>query len=153
MKKQVPLATEDPISLVGRVCLNFNVRKASRVLARAYDEAFAHCDLKSTQFPILVVLHNLGAVPLQKLALLLDIERTTLIRNLKPLKRRGLVETKTGDGRRVQLVAITDVGEELLQEAMPGWAKLQEKLLAGLGGARVEELLATLKVLAKSAGE
>jgi DNA-binding MarR family transcriptional regulator len=128
-------------------CLGFNVRKTARLLAKAFDEAFAPCGLKSTQVPILVTLHTSGQIQVRLLAEKLDLDRTTLPRNLAPLERRGLVHIEEGADRRTRMIQLTDDGRALLREALPLWHGLQDRLVAAFGQRRAEHLLVELKDL------
>ena len=54
------------------------------------------------------------------------MDRTTLTANLKPLERRGLVETKVDPAdRRGRLLVLTASGRDLLQSALPIWQHTQ----------------------------
>lgn len=137
----------DPIRSMGDQCLGFNVRKTARLLAKAYDEAFSPCGLKSTQVPILVTLHTQGQMQVRILAKKLDLDRTTLPRNLAPLERRGLVHIEEGVDRRTRMIRLTEDGRELLQDALPLWHSLHDRLVASFGLQRAMHLLAELKDL------
>ncbi|MBI5440871.1 MAG: winged helix-turn-helix transcriptional regulator [Deltaproteobacteria bacterium] len=124
------------------------MRKAARALAKAYDAALSPCALKSTQFPILVALHAKGPTRIQDLAETLALDRTTLTRNLVPLQRRGLIRDAEGSDPPFRTLRLTEAGEALLQEALPYWQKLQERLVASLGAERAEQLRTELRDLA-----
>src|SRR3546814_14162687 len=52
------------------------------------------------------------------------MDRTTLTANLKPLERRGLVESRTDPAdRRERLLLLTAAGRSLLQAAVPIWRR------------------------------
>jgi DNA-binding MarR family transcriptional regulator len=134
---------------IGRDCLAFNVRKAARILARAYDEALSPCSLKSTQYSILVGIHVRGAVAMQEFADLMKMDRTTLTRNLKPLERRGLLSLSTGRDRRSRSIALTPEGEKLLRKAIPLWEGVQNNLVSALGFEATERFYQGLATLSK----
>lgn len=136
---------------IGLECLGFNVRKAARVLAKAFDEALAPCGLKNTQFSMLVGLHVRGPVNVQAFSDLLKMDRTTLTRNLGPLERQGLICITPGSDRRSRTIALTDAGEKLLQQAVPLWQQLQQRLVDGLGDDQARQLRKTLRDLTKVA--
>ena len=148
----MPTPLPDPFRTMGSECLGFNVRKTARILARAFDEAFAPCGLKNTQVPILVTLHTAGPLQVGALAEQLDLDRTTLPRNLGPLERRGLVRVEQGADRRTRTIRITDAGETVLRDAIPLWRILQERLVAALGPERASRLREDLRDLAQAAG-
>ena len=57
------------------------------------------------------------------------MDRTTLTANLKPLERRGLVETKVDAvDRRGRLLILTATGRNLLQSALPIWQRTQDEV-------------------------
>ncbi len=153
MSSKILPGHKDPVLDIARECLGFNVRKTARILARAYDKAFLSCELKSTQFPILVVLHTKGQTFIRELAKLLDLDRTTLTRNLVPLVRRGLIQVEEGTDRRTQTVTLTESGEALLQQALPRWQKLQARLISAVGREHTVQLLDGLQELSDAASK
>ena len=62
-------------------------------------------------------------------AALLAMDRTTLTANLKPLERRGLVETAVDPAdRRGRLLTLTKAGRTLLKSAVPIWKRTHEEV-------------------------
>jgi len=151
MSSQKTADNEKSMQRIGLECLGFNVRKTARVLAKAFDEALAPCGLKNTQFSILVGLHVRGPVNVQAFSDLLKMDRSTLTRNLGPLERQGLICITTGSDRRSRTITLTDVGEELVQQAVPLWQQLQQRLVNGLGSDQADQLRKTLRALTKVA--
>ncbi len=124
------LTAKDAVQL----CLNFNVRKAARVLTQYYNAALQPSGLLSTQFSVLVALSFGGAVTISELADILVTDRTTLARNLNPLARQNYLIIARGEGdRRRKYVRITPEGERTLALALPLWAQAQEAIKAELG--------------------
>lgn len=70
---------------------------------------------------------------LTELAARIGLERTTLIRNLKPLERDGFVTLSEEGYRRARSVEITDKGVAKLEEILPLWRNVQNSLKAELG--------------------
>src|SRR5258707_5278662 len=70
-------------------CLCHNVRTASRVVSRTYDEALRPTGLRATQVSVLAAVGARGALSIKSLADSLEMERTTLTRNLRPLEDKG----------------------------------------------------------------
>jgi DNA-binding MarR family transcriptional regulator len=77
----------------------------------------------------------------------LAMERTTLVRNLRPLERDGLVRAKGGARTHVQL-AITDKGRATLARTLPAWRAAQYKVGAILGTERWSSLIRDLEQVA-----
>jgi len=118
---------------VGRNCLCRKLRVASRKVTRIYDDAFRECGITPTQFTLMAVALRAQNVSLSKLADILGMERTTLIRNLKPLERNGLIEVSSEGYRRVKSVELSNKGIETLSEALPLWRKAQGRLKQKIG--------------------
>jgi DNA-binding MarR family transcriptional regulator len=133
----------------GCVCLA--LRRAARTLTRFYDRAFRAHRLRATQFPILVAACKHRAAPLADVAESLGMDRTTLLRNVRPLVRRRLVEVSLGpDSKRTELRA-TPTGRALLARLYPEWKKTQAHALAALAKRDFSRNLDALGALARSA--
>ena len=128
-------------------CACFNVRKASRALTQAYDDALRPVGIKATQFSLLAMLAGQGVVGVGSLARALGMDRTTLTRNLAPLERDGLVETVDATDRRRRLIRLTGAGEACFKGAEPRWRAVQEGVVARLGADRFGDLLYALGAL------
>lgn len=132
----------DPATLVAMStdCACFNVRKAARALTALYDRALAPTGLRATQGTLLVALARAGDVPVTRLAGILGMDRTTLTRNLEPLRRARLVVIRPGPDRRVKLAALTEAGRKALAQAIPLWREAQRQVVEGTGSGRWEAL-------------
>ncbi|MDR2819093.1 MAG: MarR family winged helix-turn-helix transcriptional regulator [Desulfovibrio sp.] len=108
-------------------CYCAATRKASRILTNFYDAAIAPSGLKITQYSLLKTLQRLGPVPIAALAEDMLLERTTLVRNLKILSQKALVEIFPDKQPRARLIRLTDKGEEELARAIPLWRQAQEQ--------------------------
>ena len=74
----------------------------------------------------------------------LGMDRTTLLRNLRPLQREGLIKiSRGGQGGHVQL-ATTDKGRTAIVKLLPAWRSAQEKVVAMLGEKRWSTILGDL---------
>ena len=80
-------------------------------------------------------------------AQMLNVDRTTLSRNLKPLENAGLVfRGNEGESRR-RRVLLTTLGVAKLKEAMPLWRKAQTRIEDVLGEAKLRDLYGALALL------
>ncbi len=68
-----------------------------------------------------------------RLGELLALDSTTLTRMLELLKKRGWVQAKEGDDRRLRLFRLTTAGREKFQQSMRRWKRAQERLRTALG--------------------
>ena len=114
-------------------CACLQLRKATRVITQLYDEALRPTGLRSTQLPILVTLAAHGALAMTDLADRLVLDRTTLIRTLQPLQRRGFIEIGRDAGTRKRRATLTATGQEAVDRAVPLWAQAQTRVVDELG--------------------
>jgi DNA-binding MarR family transcriptional regulator len=143
------VATINPVSRaeleeVASGCACLSVRRAARAMSRAYDDELRETGLRMTQVSTLVAVGLHGQVTVTRLAETLDLERTTLTRELKPLRERGLLTVRAGDDRRERIVELTDAGSEALSDAIPRWRAAQQRALAGIDAAAWRTLLGHL---------
>lgn len=129
---------------VGRACACANLRRASRVVTQLYDAALAPSGLRCTQFTLLATSRLMGEAKLNELAGQMEMDRTTLSRNLGPLVREGLADVVPGEDSRTRLIRVTSAGESALDEAYPMWQTAQEQVVEALGRERFEVLLGGL---------
>ena len=129
-------------------CLCLAAQRVARTLARRFDEALRPVGLTSGQFSLLMSLNQPAAPSIGSIAALLAMDRTTLTANLKPLERRGLVNTRVDPAdRRGRLVILTAAGRTLLHDALPIWRRTQgeiDDLLTGTDAGTVREGLRLL---------
>ena len=75
----------------------------------------------------------------------LMMDRTTLLRNLRPLERDGLVKAiGKGKGNKVSLT-LTPKGRMTLEKFIPDWQKTHAKVIEVLGAERWSAILADLE--------
>ena len=72
-------------------CVCFNIRRMSRLITQFFDAEGGRNGLRPTQAPILRALQAKTEWTMAELSEWLGMERTTLLRNLRPLQRDGLV--------------------------------------------------------------
>ena len=78
----------------------------------------------------------------------LGMERTTLVRNLRPLQRDALVKVAGGGrGNRVELT-ITTKGRKQIEKLAPAWKSAQSAAVKTLGEKRWSAILADLETAA-----
>jgi len=140
----------DRIARLARTCANLNLRRAARAVSNYYDGVFlAACGLRATQIPPLVVLYLAGPQGINDTAAKLDLDRTTLSRNLKPLEEAGLLEIAPGDDQRTRMVTLTGHGQEVLRSVLPVWEAAQAHMVQGLSEERFSALLTQLSEVAE----
>ena len=133
-------------------CTCLQLRKANRVVTQLYDEALRPIGLRSTQLATLVTLAARGPMAVTELADSLVLDRTTLIRTLQPLQRRGLIEVGRDDGKRTRRAALTAAGHEAAAAAVPFWARAQTRVTDELGSRESLDLRRALSRLVSLLG-
>jgi DNA-binding MarR family transcriptional regulator len=134
-----------------RGCVCFALRRAARAATQLYDQALKGHHLRITQLPILVAASGHRPVPLATLAHKLGLDRTTLVRNVRPLVRRRLLSVgPAADSRRTEIRA-TAAGRALVARVYPEWKRAQERALQGLDGFDWSKGLEAIKRMAGEA--
>ena len=129
-------------------CVCNKTRIAARVITRIYDEALRPARLRATQFALLVVLGQDGAMSIAALAKLTAMDRSTLTRNLRPLETGGLVARGDEGWRRSKSVEITAKGRVRLRQGLPLWRSAQSEMMRRLGPSSWSRVQAGLDLLA-----
>ncbi len=80
----------------------------------------------------------------------LQVDRTTLTRNLSLLQARGWIAKSSGPDRRVRMISLSEDGLAALEEASQAWLAAQDVLLKRLGDSRYRKLMADLDALEES---
>ena len=134
--------------LVRDSCLCLHVQRAARALARRFDTALRPLGLTNGQFSLMMSLNRPQAPAIGAVASLLAMDRTTLTAALKPLQRRGLVNSTTDrNDQRARLLQLTVKGRKLLARAVPIWISTHAALEARLAPGEPNRLRKNLRTL------
>jgi DNA-binding MarR family transcriptional regulator len=129
-------------------CVCFNLRWVTRAVTQFYDTEMRRHGIRPTQGSVLAVLRAKDTWNMAELSDCLGMERTTLVRNLRPLQREGLVQAVGGGrGRRVEL-AITAKGRKQIEKLAPAWKSAQSAVVKTLGEKRWSAILSDLETAA-----
>lgn len=135
--------------LVRDTCLCLHAQRAARALARRFDMALKPVGITSGQFSLLMSLNRPHPPKVGSVAALLAMDRTTLTANLKPLERRGFIETEADPtDKRARLLRLTPAGRAVLVDAVPIWKAVHAEIETGLSDPH--RLRAELMVLSQS---
>jgi DNA-binding MarR family transcriptional regulator len=129
MNRQTPGRTE--LTEIATGCACRNLRRTARAVTQLYDDTLRPSRLRITQFTLLVAVALSEPVPITRLADALDLDRTTLARDLRPLTERGLLEITAGEDKRTRMVRLTVQGREAIARAYPLWRQAQARLVQG----------------------
>lgn len=110
---------------------------ATRKISALYDAALAPEGINVAQFSVLRTIERRQPISLTDLARRLDLDRSTMGRNVRVIEKMGLVTTAKGDDQREAAVSLTDEGATLLARAIPLWQACQNDIESRLGPDRL----------------
>lgn len=116
-------------------CLAAKVRRVHRVVTGGYDRALRRAGLTVAQLDLLMTLlhaEDSGRRPID-LARDLQMDRSTVSRNLERLSSRSLVAITDGETRRESKVHITSAGRRAAEAAAVAWHQAQQATRSRLG--------------------
>src|SRR2546422_7695362 len=129
-------------------CVCFNLRWVTRAVTQFYDSEIRRHGIRPTQGTILSSLQAKDSWNMAELSDWLGLERTTLVRNLRPLQRDGFVKVGGGGrGNRVE-VTITAKGRKQIEKLTPAWKSAQSVAVKTLGKQRWSAILSDLETAA-----
>jgi DNA-binding MarR family transcriptional regulator len=117
-------------------CLAFRVRRLNRRVTRLYDAALRPFGLTTAQFNMLVAL-GLGLdLKASDLVRALDLEKSTVSRNLKRLVEHRWV--RPVDEARV--LRLTAAGQRLVTRTLPAWRQAQREAAVAIDADLVDAI-------------
>jgi DNA-binding MarR family transcriptional regulator len=126
------------------------LRRVTRILTQHLDLELRRQGIRSTQTPILRALYQKEVWSMAEMSDWLGMDRTTLVRNLRPLERDGLLKLVGGGrGHPVELT-ITPKGRKQVEQYMPAWQTTQGEIVKTLGAERWAAILNDLELAANT---
>ena len=129
-------------------CVCFNLRWVTRAVTQFYDAEMRRHGIRPTQGSILAALQSKNSWTMAELSDSLGMDRTTLVRNLRPLERDGLVEAAGGGRGKLVELAITAKGRKQIEKLTPAWKSAQSAAVKTLGKERWSAILSDLETAA-----
>src|SRR5262249_22621186 len=121
---------------IAHTCIALQLRLLNRVITNLYDDALRSLDLKVSQLTLLVVTAKLGLAQPAKVCDLLQLDTSTLSRNVERMRAKGWLEAVPGEDARTQPFRLTARGRKLLETAVPAWGQGQREGGGTPGGGR-----------------
>ena len=140
---------EQPLELE---CACLAIRQAARMVTQFYG-AELHGRLEIPQFGLLSVLDRRPHSNQSALARALNLDKTTLSRNLKLMEKNGWIERSASDDRRECGFRLTAQGKQLLRTARPQWKRAQEKFRAAMGDRQWDAMWSMLGAVSQALNE
>jgi len=128
-------------------CICATLRVAARKMTARYDAALAPIGINLAQFSLLRNINRAGSVSLTELGRRVELDRSTIGRNVRVLQRMGLVQVTPGADQREATVALAEPGRDVLRRGAPLWDGVQDRIASDLGAAGVTQLRTLLNSL------
>ncbi|MDR0434896.1 MAG: MarR family winged helix-turn-helix transcriptional regulator [Gracilibacteraceae bacterium] len=129
------------------VCSCINLRRAANAITEHYDRLLEAGGLTVNQYSLLKNLKRLGVCSTSDLAVHVGLERTTLVRTIKPLFAKGYMEDISPVEARNRQIQVTANGAEVLEVCEPLWEKAQKSVEEKIGAENVPVLMQMLSML------
>jgi DNA-binding MarR family transcriptional regulator len=136
------------IDTIAQKCIAVRLRLLNRVVTNFYDDALRPLNLKVSQLNILIVTAKLGLARPPQVCEILQLDPSTLSRNVERMRAHGWLEVVPEEDARTQPFRLTPQGKRLIEKAAPAWEKAQRLATELLG----EEGIALLDKAAKKVG-
>jgi DNA-binding MarR family transcriptional regulator len=127
------------IDTIASTCIAVRLRLLNRVVSNLYDDALRPLGLKVSQLNILVATAKLGLARPAQVCELLQLDVSTLSRNVERMLSQDWLEIVPGEDARTQPFRLTSRGRRLIEKAAPAWEQAQQeaKELLGIEGVSV----------------
>jgi len=111
------------------------VRRLGRTVTRIFDDALRPLGLGIAQLTMLVAIARAGTFRPSELGRVLDLEKSTVTRNLTRMLAYGWIRSMPEPGGNGYRVELEPAGRALLERAYPAWSAAQEQAKRELGEA------------------
>src|SRR5271156_5413561 len=140
--------TNSSIETIARTCIAVRLRLLNRVVTNFYDDALRPLGLKVSQLNLLIVTAKLGLARPAQVCDILQLDTSTLSRNVERMRKKGWLEVVPEEDARAQPFRLTPQGKRLIEKAIPAWEEAQLQATELLG----DEGIALLNKAAKKLG-
>ena len=131
------------IDTIARTCIAVRLRMLNRVVTNLYDDALRPLGLKVSQMNILVLTAKLGLARPAQVCEFLQLDTSTLSRNLERMRAQGWLEVVSDEDARTQPFRLSSQGKRLIEKAIPAWEAAQQEaneLLGSEGTALLDQV-------------
>ena len=122
------------IDTISKTCIAVRLRLLNRVITNFYDDALRPLGLKVSQLNVLVVTAKLGLAQPAKVCDILQLDTSTLSRNVERMRAHDWLEAVPEEDARAQPFRLTPHGKRLIEKAVPAWEQAQRRATEVLGG-------------------
>jgi DNA-binding MarR family transcriptional regulator len=139
--------TTSPVEELVHDCLAVRVRLIGRAVTAVYDGALERHGLTIAQVNLLAATGKAGPCSPSTLGAALQLEKSTVSRNLTLLLKHDWIQAVSSDGKGMRQVALTRAGRVKIESVMPEWRQAQrqaEELLGTTGMTAIREIAADM---------
>ena len=115
-------------------CLFLNTVNTARSLTRKFDAKLAPLGVTAIQYFVMMHIRNNEGMTIVELADLMDMDRSTLTRNLDGLVKKGLATKDKAKKGNAKICVLTKKGDDLLELLIPQWLAARERMIKHLTG-------------------
>lgn len=139
-----------PKSLPDLPCACASLRRAARLVTQLYSDEMGG-DMEPTQFALLSALEVKAGASQASLGHALGLDKTTMSRGLRLLRRNGWIEAAPACDRRERGYRLTPGGKKVLSSTKASWARAQTRLRAALEPGEWEVMFKVIGQVAEAA--
>ena len=133
-------AKDRPADVIARECLASRIRRLNRQVTAIYDDVLRPLGLKVSQLNVMALIAKKGSCTASEVGSILQLEKSTLSRNLDRLRKQGWIEVEAGEDGRSRLLSVSSSGKRLLSRALPRWREAQRRTRKLLGNSAVDAI-------------
>jgi DNA-binding MarR family transcriptional regulator len=137
--------THTTIDRMARECVGNQLRLLSRVVTGVYERELRPLKLTPSQMVILALTAKQGHVRSVELSKTLQMDASTVSRNVERMRARGWLEQVPGNDERSRPFRLTASGKKMIRDASAAWERAQAQAVGFVG----EEGVALLRRMSK----
>ena len=132
-EKNTKQKARDIAQMMADQCFALRVRRLNRLITRIYDDALRPEGLTVAQLTLLVAIERYSPVQPTVLGAVLEIEKSTLSRNIRALEKAGWIRVSGKKRGKGLILKLTRSGTDVLEGAAPAWKLAQSRARKMLG--------------------
>lgn len=128
-------------SQIAKDCVASRVRYLNRIMTSIYDQALRPLGITINQLNVLVAFSQMGQVSAKKVGSFLQMDPSTMSRNLERMRKAGWLRSIPGEDARTVLLSVTPAGSRLIEKALPYWQQAQTRAQELMGEPGIHALI------------
>lgn len=129
------------------VCYCTMLRRANNIMTNYYNQSLNKHGITITQYSLLNDIYELNASNKTQLANYTGLDRTTIVRNIQLLEKKGLVKNSQSKDDHLPLVSLTTHGTYVFYNAKKDWSSLQLKIESLIDTNNLADIAQSIKKL------